>query len=292
MENEEGITIAGKHYTLYEATQRQRKYERKIRHQRHRILIAEKLNDKEQLQTAQIKMIRLQEEYVRFSKAAELPVDHARMEVAGFNWKQAKAAEGTTNKLLMEHEQSPRPAKKGNYAVNWDVVHSEGYSMRFNKLSAEPTANNAVYIRAKWALNNRDGTNTEEMYAIDMRNGSEIARITDQHYPQGIKRTSEFESALRSAKAAGAKILLLHNHPAGSPPSIGDLNALLSTPDACGMTVGHDGSLYRYTAPKKIVLQSDFDIAYRKNMKYTDITAYEKALEVLSAIYGFTFERL
>ena len=91
-ENEEGITIAGKHYTLYEATQRQRKYERKIRHQRHRILIAEKLNDKEQLQTAQIKMIRLQEEYVRFSKAAELPVDHARMEVAGFNWKQAKAA--------------------------------------------------------------------------------------------------------------------------------------------------------------------------------------------------------
>ena len=92
MENEEGITIAGKHYTLYEATQRQRKYERKIRHQRHRILIAEKLNDKEQLQTAQIKMIRLQEEYVRFSKAAELPVDHARMEVAGFNWKQAKAA--------------------------------------------------------------------------------------------------------------------------------------------------------------------------------------------------------
>lgn len=92
-ENEEGITIGEKHYTLYEATQRQRKYERKIRKQRHKILVAEGLNDKEQLQTAQIKMVRLQEEYVRFSKDAKLPLQHARIEVAGFNWKHATAAE-------------------------------------------------------------------------------------------------------------------------------------------------------------------------------------------------------
>lgn len=96
-ENEEGIMIGGKHYTLYEATQRQRKYERKIRKQRHKILVAEGLNDKEQLQTAQIKMVRLQEEYVRFSKDANLPLQHARMEVAGFNWKHAKAAEAVAN---------------------------------------------------------------------------------------------------------------------------------------------------------------------------------------------------
>ena len=96
-ENEEGITIGGKHYTLYEATQRQRKYERKIRKQRHKILVAEGLNDKEQLQTAQIKMVRLQEEYVRFSKDAKIPLQHARTEVAGFNWKHAKAAEKAAN---------------------------------------------------------------------------------------------------------------------------------------------------------------------------------------------------
>ena len=96
-ENEEGITIGEKHYTLYEATQRQRKYERKIRKHRHKILVAEGLNDKEQLQTAQIKMVRLQEEYVRFSKDAKLPLQHARMEVSGFNWKHAKAAESYAN---------------------------------------------------------------------------------------------------------------------------------------------------------------------------------------------------
>ena len=106
-ENEEGITIGGKHYTLYEATQRQRKYERKIRKQRHKILVAEGLNDKEQLQTAQIKMVRLQEEYVRFSKDAKLPLQHARMEVAGFNWKHATAAEKAAN-----GQKSALPSKK------------------------------------------------------------------------------------------------------------------------------------------------------------------------------------
>lgn len=58
------------------------------------LAVAEGLNDKEQLQTAQIKMVRLQDEYVRFSKDANLPLQHARMEVAGFNWKDATAAEG------------------------------------------------------------------------------------------------------------------------------------------------------------------------------------------------------
>lgn len=101
-ENEEGITIGGKHYTLYEATQRQRKYERKIRKQRHKILVAEGLNDKEQMQTAQIKMVRLQEEYVRFSKDAKLPLQHARMEVTGFNWKHAKAADNMADAKLKE----------------------------------------------------------------------------------------------------------------------------------------------------------------------------------------------
>ena len=36
----------------------------------------------------------------------------------------------------------------------------------------------------------------------------------------------------------------------------------------------------------------DFDVAYRKNMVYTGITAYERALEELSLVYGFTFEKL
>ena len=91
--NEEGVTYNGKHYTLYEAEQRQHKLERAIRERKHRILIDEHLGDKDKLQTDQIRLQLLKQEYSRFSKAAGLPTQYERMEVAGFTWKHGKAAE-------------------------------------------------------------------------------------------------------------------------------------------------------------------------------------------------------
>lgn len=91
--NEEGVTVDGRHYTGYQATQRQRKFERTIRKQKRRILVDEATGDKEKLQTDQIRLVRLRQEYGRFSKAAGLPQQYARMETAGFDWKKGKAAE-------------------------------------------------------------------------------------------------------------------------------------------------------------------------------------------------------
>lgn len=92
-ENEKGITYDGKHYTLYEATQRQRNLERAARDRKRRILIDEQLGDKDKLQQDQIRLQLIKQEYSRFSKAAGLPTQHARMEAAGFDWKKGKAAE-------------------------------------------------------------------------------------------------------------------------------------------------------------------------------------------------------
>ena len=283
-DNEKGVTIDGKHYTGYEATQMQRKLERAIRKQKTRILIDETAGDKEKLLTDQIKLQRYRQEYSRFSKAAGLRTENERTQVAGFGRKK-----GT---LTLVGEQSPRPVKKTSYAVDWSAVQSEEYSRKFDKLSVSDTANAAVRTRANWALNNRDGTDTEELYVVNMCTGREVARITDQHHSRGVVRTEQFDKAIKLAGGSGEDLMLIHNHPGGSPPSIGDLNALLSTPKAKGITVGHDGSLYLYTAPKKKIPQSDFDIAFSKKSRYTILTAYEKALEELSEIYGFTFERL
>lgn len=101
-DNETGVEFEGKHYTLYEATQKQRKYERTIRYRKREILIDETLGDKDKLQADQIKLIRLKEEYKRFSKGVGLPMQHERMEKAGFNWKKGKAAEKTTAEKFKE----------------------------------------------------------------------------------------------------------------------------------------------------------------------------------------------
>ena len=93
--NEEGVTFDGKHYTLYEAGQRQRNFERTIRKQKRRILVDESTGDTEKLQTDQIRLVRLQQEYARFSKGTGQRMQYDRMETTGFSWKQAKAAEST-----------------------------------------------------------------------------------------------------------------------------------------------------------------------------------------------------
>ena len=294
-ENEEGVTYEGRHYTLYEATQRQRKFERTIRKQKRRILVDESTGDKEKLQADQIRLQVLKQEYARFSKGVGLPMQHTRMETAGFDWKKGKAAEKaakTAKAPDAASEQSPRPKRKANYAVDWAAIQSEKYVHKFSNLSMSDKANKAVYTRARWALNNRDGVKTEEIYAVDMRTGTEIARITDQHFPQGVKRTTQFDRALKAAGKNGADIMLIHNHPASSPPSISDMNALLSSPGAHGIVVGHDGSVYQYSAPKEKIPQFEFDVAILKYKGYTYITAHEKALDDLSKKYGFVFARL
>ena len=47
----------------------------------------------------------------------------------------------------------------------------------------------------------------------------------------------------------------MHNHPYSSRPSADDLNSLLQNPKVkYGIIIGYDGTLYKYTKPKEIVL--------------------------------------
>lgn len=83
-DNEAGVTYEGRHYTMYEATQQQRKVERSIRRQKSRILVDEAAGDAEKLTTDRIRLQRLNQEYARFSKATGLPTQRERTMVAGF----------------------------------------------------------------------------------------------------------------------------------------------------------------------------------------------------------------
>lgn len=91
-QNADGVTYEGKHYTMYEATQKQRQVERTIRRQKNRILTDEGSGDTDKLQTDQIRLQRLNQEYARFSKFVGLPTQRERAQVAGFGRKQARRA--------------------------------------------------------------------------------------------------------------------------------------------------------------------------------------------------------
>lgn len=118
-QNEEGVTYEGKHYTLYEATQRQRKLETAIRNRKRRILIDEHLGDKERLQNDQIRLQLLKQEYSRFSKIADLPMQYERMEAAGFTWQHGRKAQKIAERNYTVTERIGRSV--GAKAKNYDV---------------------------------------------------------------------------------------------------------------------------------------------------------------------------
>ena len=100
--NEAGISFRGKHYTGYEATQRQRRLERAIRVQNRKILIDKATGDSEKLETDQIKLQLLQQDYKAFSKAAGLRMQHERLEKVGFAWKEATEAKNTYQSIAKQ----------------------------------------------------------------------------------------------------------------------------------------------------------------------------------------------
>lgn len=116
-DNEKGFTYEGKHYTGYEATQRQRKLERAIRDRKHRILIDEVAGDKEQLAIDQTKLTRLNDEYARFTKAARLKPQRERANIPGFGPEQGRSAQkvGERNFYTIEDIGKSVGAKAKNY---------------------------------------------------------------------------------------------------------------------------------------------------------------------------------
>lgn len=125
-ENEKGVTFEGKHYTLYEASQRQRKFERAIRDQKRKILIDETLGDKEKLQHDQIRLQVLKQNYARFSKGVGLPMQHSRMEKAGFDWKKGKAAEKVAKAVKIPQKTVAKEDVRG-------IMDSRGLALSLRK---------------------------------------------------------------------------------------------------------------------------------------------------------------
>lgn len=90
--NADGITYQGKHYTTYEATQAQRRLETAIRKCKRKITVLEGAGVDDALKAARTRYTRLNQEYARFSKAAGLRTQTARLKAAGFSYKQGREA--------------------------------------------------------------------------------------------------------------------------------------------------------------------------------------------------------
>ena len=82
--NEKGFEYEGKHYTLYEGEQLQRKIELAVRQQKDLQIIAKASNDKDTISKTQSNITQLTQKYKELSKISGLPTKMDRMRVVGY----------------------------------------------------------------------------------------------------------------------------------------------------------------------------------------------------------------
>lgn len=83
-DNEKGVEIDGKHYTMYEATQLQRNLERRIREQKDIQILAKESDNKELIAKSQSNITTLTNKYKEVSQASNLPTKANRLKVSGY----------------------------------------------------------------------------------------------------------------------------------------------------------------------------------------------------------------
>ena len=83
-DNHEGYELNGKHLTMYECTQLQRKLETRIRYAKDEQIIMQSAGNMDAARLARKKVINLTREYTMFSKDCGLSIKKDRIEVAGY----------------------------------------------------------------------------------------------------------------------------------------------------------------------------------------------------------------
>lgn len=158
-DNAKGITYEGKHYTGYEATQKQRQLECAQRVQKNRILVSRSTGDALREQTAQIRLQILSQHYKAFSKAAGLPLQQERAWVAGFGKHLQGQSEQSSDKRTQFYSPATRFGEYVQFEIrkNQDTIPTKEISEYpgvyvTDRVSAKPRAIHNINMRTEQAM--------------------------------------------------------------------------------------------------------------------------------------------
>lgn len=176
-------------------------------------------------------------------------------------------------------------------SVKWSIINNKKYFDGLKELVGKRNAGNALQRAVLGALDHRDGTKGEDLYLIDLRSGVVAVKNTSSDLDLGVEKSEKMDKLLNAKD--DRQYIVFHNHPLSSPPSVTDLNSLYYNKKIkFGIIVGHDGTIYKYTAPNKIINDNDLNILLKHYLKlgYSKETAQEKAYEILKSKFTFDLE--
>ncbi len=307
--DEKRIEWNGKQYTEYEISQMQRARERNVRELKRQTLKMQKaaeLTDKPELkeaatadyQATATKLKAAEKDLQTFCNQTGQDRDRFREQVLGFSRSEAQKAvhaakksgltSGGKDDIIREQE---RMRSSSDYAVPKDLVGSRKFRSKFASMDSDKKVQRQYYQVAKSMLQHRSGTNGEDLYFYNTRT-KKWYKSTTGTKPGTPDYTEEIRRGLKESKKG--EIVSFHNHPLGMPPSDGDLNAMLKNGYKKGYTIGHNGVIFEYTAPKEFIPPSMYDAKRATYLKegYSDFESQLNTLLDLKELFQFEFREV
>ena len=183
------------------------------------------------------------------------------------------------------------PNAKVDCAVDWKDINTKHHKDALIKLTGSRNVGLTIAKIERDILTHRDGTEHEDLYLLDARSGRVVDKNTVSTILLGTYKTEKMTQLLQNDDSK--EYILVHNHPYSSRPSASDLNSLLENPKVkYGIIIGHDGTLYKYTKPKEIVIDLAIASYVKKSRTETEdeLSARKLAYQRLMEKYEFTLE--
>lgn len=277
----------------YEATQKQRAYERRIRKTKREIAGLEQAGIGFENPTYVNKRLLLGKQQATikaFTDKNKLPRLYEREKAYGVAV-QPRALKGT-KWTTKERGISKKKMSMEESKVSPKLVNSKEFKAKFNNITGNPEVDNQIYEHARAALTHRSGTYGEDLYLVSIVDGStKLAHTSSKEY-LGVTPTSDLHKAIENN--APGTLFSIHNHPSNIPPTGSDFAASAARQYAGSIVALHNGEVYYYKHGHGQFNAREFDAAAKrfedKGLDQTE--ALIKTMDEFAQRFGITWKKL
>lgn len=290
-EHEERFGCSSDDY--YEATQRQRELERRIRKTKREVAALERagigLEDATYVQK-RLLLGRQQKALSAWCRERRLVRQPARERAYGVA-SQPRALKGAKWQTRERGIARKRLARAGT-EVDLAYIGSREYRRKFDGLTGNPLADEEACRCARAALAHRAGTVGEDLHLISIVTGERVASLTASKQPLAVTPTKPLLDAIQDHPRG--TLFSVHNHPKSSPPSGSDFAASYARDYAGAIVALHDGEVYFYKHGHTGFSAQGFGKAIDRKVEkgLSESRAYEETLAEYAERFGIQWRRL
>lgn len=169
------------------------------------------------------------------------------------------------SQLSLKEKETERSHKNINRdtQIKKDVINSSSYDEKFSTLNEDMIVQRSIKKEARKILNKNSGTKFESLVFIDGDSGK--ALVSHENKLESIVGTTKAQDKMLKDSKPNS-VIAMHNHPESTIPSYADIKVAYDRKYKYGLTLSHDGSVFKYSVYKPVdeVLYSIiFDKLYR-----------------------------